>query len=48
MDFHIIEFGLAALAVELHILIWRHGEDEVGHSDTSMVDEEFDSSVRES
>ena len=41
MNLQILEFSLAILGVELHILVWSYRENEVGHSDATTIYEEF-------
>ena len=41
MNLQILEFSLATLGVELHILVWSYREDEVGHGDATAIYEEF-------
>ena len=41
MNLQILEFSLAILSVELHILVWSYREDEVGHGDTTAIYKEF-------
>ena len=41
MNLQVLEFSLAILGVELHILVWSYREDEVGHGDTAAIYEEF-------
>ena len=41
MNLQILEFSLAILGVELHILVWSYREDEVGHGDATAIYEEF-------
>ena len=36
MNLQILEFSLAILGVELHILVWSYREDEVGHGDATQ------------
>ena len=41
MNLQILEFSLAILGVELHILVWSYREDEVGHGDATAINEEL-------
>ena len=41
VNLQVLEFSLAILGVELHILVWSYREDEVGHGDTAAIYEEF-------
>lgn len=41
VNLQILEFSLATLGVELHILVWSYREDEVGHSDATAIYEEL-------
>ena len=36
-----LEFSLATLGVELHILVWSYREHEVGHGDATAIYEEL-------
>lgn len=41
MNLQVLEFSLAILGVELHILVWSYWEHEVGHGDATAIYEEF-------
>ena len=41
MNLQILEFSLAILGVELHILVWSYREDEVGHGDATAIYEKL-------
>ena len=41
VNLQVLEFSLATLGVELHILVWSYREDEVGHGDTTAINEEL-------
>ena len=41
VNLQILEFSLATLGVELHILVWSYREDEVGHGDAAAIYEEL-------
>ena len=41
MNLQVLEFSLAILGVELHILVWSYREDEVGHGDATAIYEEL-------
>ena len=41
MNLQVLEFSLAILGVELHILVWSYREDEVGHGDAAAIYEEL-------
>ena len=41
VNLQVLEFSLAILGVELHILVWSYREDEVGHGDTASIYEEL-------
>ena len=41
VNLQVLEFSLAILGVELHILVWSYREDEVGHGDTAAIYEEL-------
>ena len=41
MNLQVLEFSLATLGVELHILVWSYREHEVGHGDAAAIYEEF-------
>ena len=41
VNLQILEFSLAILGVELHILVWSYREHEVGHGDATAIYEEF-------
>ena len=41
VNLYILKLSLATLAIEFHILVWSHREDEVGHGDSTTIYEEL-------